>query len=211
MTTISEYAQDLYGTTADELLRSLPEEAQREGLPAIHIPDEVGRLLQILILTSGVKRILELGTLFGYSSIWMGRVLPEDGHIVSLEAETRHVEVSRRNHARAGLEGKIEVRTGAALDVLPQLEGQTFDLIFIDADKVNYSNYLDWSLKLAHKGTLIVADNTWRHGDVAASEADESGRAMAEFNRKLAEDRRLLSTLIPTRDCGDAVSVAYVR
>ncbi len=210
MTTISEYAEELFGGP-DDLLAGLPDEAQREGLPAIHIPDEVGRLLQLLILTSKSKRILELGTLFGYSSIWMGRVLPDEGRIISLEAESKHAEVSRRNHRRAGMEDRIEVREGAALSLLPQLEGESFDLIFIDADKVNYSNYLDWSLRMVHSGSLIVADNTWRQGDVANANADESARAMGEFNRKVAEEKRLLSTIIPTRDCGDAVMVAYVR
>lgn len=208
MTSFAEYAEELY--PKDELLERLPEEAEREGLPRIHIPDEIGRLLQVLIVSSGAKAILELGALFGYSSIWMGRALPADGSILSLEASARHVEVSRRNLERAGLSGRAEVREGAALDLLQDLEGRTFDLVFIDADKPNYPNYLDWALRLTRPGSLIVGDNTWRHGEVV-SDGDENAKAMADFNKRVAEDPRLISTIIPTREGGDAVTVAAVR
>src|SRR5579872_880040 len=206
---LAEYAETLFPTD-DPLLIKLPEEAQAEGLPPIHIPDEVGRLLQLLIVGSGAKSILELGTLFGYSSIWMARALPSDGSILTLEFAEKHAEVSRRNLQTAGLAEKVEVRVGAALDTLPSLAGSTFDLIFIDADKINYPSYLDWAVQLSHPGTVIVADNTWRRGEVL-DDADENGRAMGEFNRKVASDPRLLSTIIPTRDGADAVTVAVVR
>jgi len=206
---LGEYADSLYPAN-DPLLTRLPDEAQSEGLPAIHIPDEVGRLLQALIVSSGAKRVLELGTLFGYSSIWMARVLPADGSILSLEFSEKHAELSRRNLTTAGFADRVEVRVGAALDTLPALEGSRFDLIFIDADKVNYPKYLDWALKLSHPGTLIVADNTWRNGDVL-NQADENGAAMGEFNGRVASNLRLVSTIIPTRSGGDAVMVAAVR
>lgn len=210
MVTLGEYADQLYGEK-DELLAALPYEAEREGLPAIHIPDEIGRLLQVLIIASGTKTVLELGTLFGYSSIWMGRVLPADGRIISLEAEPEHARVSRRNIERAGLSDKVEVREGAALDSLSRLEESSFDLVFIDADKANYVNYLDWALRLTHPGSLILGDNTWRQGSLLAADADEAARVMAEFNRAVAENDRLVSTIIPTREGRDAVTVAVVR
>ena len=206
---LSEYADSLYPLN-DPLLQKLPAEADAQGIPAIHIPDEVGRLLQVLIAGASVKRVLELGTLFGYSSIWMAKALPDDGSILSLEFSEKHAEVSRRNIEAAGLGDKVEVRVGAALDTLPSLEGSTFDLIFIDADKPNYPHYLDWAIKLSHPGTLILGDNTWRHGDVVTG-TDENGTGMAEFNRKLAADSRLVSTMIPTRGGGDATTVAAVK
>lgn len=204
--TLAQYAGRLY-PQRDELLSRLVEDATSEGLPAIHIPDEIGRLLQILVVSSGARRILELGTLFAYSTIWMARVLPSDGRILSLEVEPKHAEVSQRNVVRAGVEEKVNIRTGPALESLRQLTTYTFDLIFIDADKAGYVDYLKEAIRLSRLGTLIVADNTWRHGDVLRTD-DESGRAIAEFNRLVAEDARLISTIIPTRDGSDGVTVA---
>jgi predicted O-methyltransferase YrrM len=205
----SEYADGLYAFD-DPILKRMPDEAEAEGLPPIHIPDEVGRLLQVLIAASGARRILELGSLFGYSSIWMARALPADGSILTLEYSEKHAEVTRKNLQAVGLADKVEVRVGPALETLPSLEGSIFDLIFIDADKPNYPNYLDFALKLSHPGTLIVGDNTWRHGDVV-TESEENGVGMAAFNRKLAAEPRLISTMVPTRDGGDAITVAVVR
>jgi predicted O-methyltransferase YrrM len=207
---LDEYVSSLYPTT-DTLLRDLPEMAQQEGLPPIHIPDEVGRLLQVLIIVSGARRVLELGTLFGYSTIWMARALPDDGRIISLEAVEKHALVSRRNVEAAGMAGKVEVRLGPALGSLPALAGETFDLIFIDADKPGYVAYLDWALRLSKPGTVIVADNTWRHGDILTRTEDDGNRTMAEFNRRVAENERLASTIVATRNGGDAVTVAVVE
>jgi len=204
------YTRDLY-PTPDTLLAELPELARREGLPAIHIPDEVGRLLQILIVASRACRVLELGTLFGYSSIWIARALGADGRLVTLEADPKHAEVSRRNLARAGLSEKVEVVVGPALESLQSLAGEVFDLVFIDADKPSYISYLDFALRLSRPGTLIVADNTWRRGEVTATDGDESARTMAEFNSRVANESRLISTIVPTKDGADAVTVAVVR
>jgi predicted O-methyltransferase YrrM len=208
--TLGEYVTTLY-PTRDALLQELPGKAEREGLPAIHIPDEVGRLLQVLIISSGVRTVLELGTLFGYSTIWMARALPGDGRIISLEAVEKHAAISKRNLEAAGLAAKVDVRVGPAIESLPRLSGQTFDLVFIDADKPGYVAYLEWALQLTHAGSLIVADNTWRHGDVVAATNDEGNRIMAEFNRLVAANEGLVSTVIATRDGGDAVTVATVR
>ncbi|MBV9281437.1 MAG: class I SAM-dependent methyltransferase, partial [Chloroflexi bacterium] len=138
MATLLEYSDSLFAPRKPDIFDQLVEDARRDGLPTIHIPDDVGRLLQILIGISGAKRILELGTLFGYSAAWMAQVLPPDGRIVTLEGEPRHAAAARRNLDRAGLGHLVEIRQGPALDILPALEGQTFDLAFIDADKDNY-------------------------------------------------------------------------
>jgi predicted O-methyltransferase YrrM len=206
---LSAYQATLYGAK-DDLLQQLPAEAQAQGLPAIHIPDEIGRLLQILIRAAQVHTILEIGTLFGYSAIWMARALPLDGHIISLEAEPTHVQIARQNLQRAGVADRVEVREGRALDTLATLSGHTFDLVFIDADKVSYPRYLDWALRLTHVGSLIVADNVWREGAVVTDD-DEEARALAAFNRQVAASPRLLSTILPTRDGRDALTIAFVR
>ncbi|SRR5579884_91092 len=209
MTGLSQYASELFGPR-DAALEALPREAERQGLPAIHIPDEIGRLLQILIIGSGAKRILELGTLFGYSAVWMARVLPAGGTIDTLEAEPRHASVARANFAGLGVEDVVNIHEGPALETLQLLDGRRYDLIFIDADKVSYPRYLDWAIRLSHPGSLIVADNVWRQGSVVTGD-DENGRAMAEFNRAVIANPRLVSTMIPTRDGADALLLATVR
>lgn len=210
MTSLNEYSDWLY-PREDEQLQRMPGEAEQEGVPLIQIPDEVGRLLQILIKASNAKTVLELGTLFGYSSIWMARALPEGGRVTTLEAEPRHAAVSRRNFETAGVTEKIELLEGIAVDTLRGLAGRSFDLVFIDADKGNYVNYLEWALRLTHSGSIIVADNVWRGGSVVSKTPDDAARVMADFNERVARNPGLLSTIIPTRDGRDAATVAYVR
>lgn len=207
---LDQYATSLY-PAKDTLLEQLPAQAEQQGVPTIHIPDEVGRLLQVLTLSAGVRQILEIGTLFGYSSIWMARVLPPEGRITSLEVSDKHARLARENLAKAGVAEKVVIKVGPALSSLPQLEGTTFDLIFIDADKTGYIDYLGWALRLSRPGTLIVADNTWRHGGVLSDIEDEGNRTIAEFNQQVAHDERLVSTVISTRDGGDATTIAVVR
>ncbi len=209
MVSLSEYVERLY-PGSDEFLQRIPGEAEEEGVPLIQIPDEIGRLLQILIKVSGVRTVLELGTLFGYSSIWMARALPEIGRITTLEAEPRHASVARRNFEIAGIADKVDIKEGPALETLSTLAGTNFDLVFIDADKVNYVNYLEWALRLTRSGSVIVADNVWRGGAVVSGNPDDSARVMSEFNDRVARNPGLLSTVIPTRDGADATTVAYV-
>jgi predicted O-methyltransferase YrrM len=148
--------------------------------------------------------------LFGYSAVLMGRALPEGGSILCLEVSAKHAEIARANVAAAGLDGCIDVRQGDATELLPALGNQQFDLIFIDADKPGYPFYLEWALRLSHPGTVIVADNVWRHGEVTTG-ADESAEVMARFNRLVAENPRLLSAIVPRTDGSDAASVSVVR
>jgi predicted O-methyltransferase YrrM len=154
------------------------------GLPAIDVSPAQGKFLHLLVKIAGARRILEIGTLGGYSTVWMASALPPDGRLVSLEYAPHHAEVARENIARAGLLERVEVRQGAALDLLPALEGP-FDLVFIDADKPNNPGYLEWALKLSRPGTVIVLDNVVRDGRVTdASSGDrnvQGSRAAFDF------------------------------
>ncbi|MFG2724740.1 O-methyltransferase [Streptomyces canus] len=154
----------------DEVLRAAVRDSEAAGLPPIAVTAPQGKFLQLLAQIQGARTILELGTLGGYSTIWLARALPADGHLVSLEYSPVHAEVANRNIARAGLDKIVEVRVGAALESLPQLADENpppFDLVFIDADKGNNPHYVEWALKLTSAGSLIVVDNVVRGGRVA--------------------------------------------
>jgi predicted O-methyltransferase YrrM len=168
------------------------------GLPPIDVSPAQGMFLQLLIRISGAKRILEIGTLGGYSTIWMGRALPADGRIVTLEYVPKHAETARANIERAGLAAQVEVQVGAALDLLPALEGP-FDLVFIDADKPNNPAYLEHALRLSRPGTVIVLDNVVRDGEVANAQSRDRSvlGARAAFDL-LHDDPRLDSTALQT-------------
>lgn len=144
------------------------------GLPAIDVSPAQGKFLNLLVKITGARRVLEIGTLGGYSTVWMGKALPEGGELITLEYVQKHAETARRNIDRAGLSGKIDVRVGAAMDLLPSIEGP-FDLVFIDADKPNNQGYLVHALRLSRPGTVIVLDNVVRDGEVTQkSSADRS-------------------------------------
>jgi caffeoyl-CoA O-methyltransferase len=157
--------------------------------------------------------VLELGTLGGYSAIWMARALPADGRLISLEVNPHYAEVARANLARAGVAERVEVRVGQALDLLPAVTTEApFDLAFIDADKVSYPAYLEWTVRLVRPGGLIVADNVLRGGAVIGpSPADEDARAIHEFNRRAAAHPRLDAIILPNRGGRDGVLIAAVR
>ncbi|MFF1272763.1 O-methyltransferase [Streptomyces marokkonensis] len=168
---VDEYVADRLLTDApDEALAAALRDSDAAGLPPIAVSAPAGKLLQILAQVQGARNILEIGTLGGYSTIWLGRALPAGGRLISLEYEPRHAEVAVRNIARAGLDKQVEVRVGAALDSLPRLADENpppFDLVFIDADKVNNAHYMEWALRLTSAGSLIVLDNVVRGGRVA--------------------------------------------
>jgi predicted O-methyltransferase YrrM len=190
------------------------------GLPHIAVSPTHGKLLQILarsVMTNdgpGVRKILEIGTLGGYSTICLARALPASGRLISLEASPKHAEVARANIARAGLAGKVDVRLGKALDTLPTLAGEApFDLVFIDADKEGYCDYLAWSLKLTRPGSLIVADNVVRKGVVVdPASPDSMVQGVRRFNQMLAAEPRVAATAIQTVGCKgyDGFAVAVV-
>jgi len=203
-----DYIVGLFGVE-DELLASLREEADRTGLPPIAISADEGRLLQVLLTAVNARRVLEVGTLGGYSAICMARALPPGGQLLSVEINEQHAAFARRYVDRAGLADRIEVRVGRALDVLPSLDGEHFDAIFLDADKEPLPTYFDWALRLVRPGGLIIADNALWGGRVYdADDSDDRTRGVREFNRRMATDPRVLGIIVPTHD---GVAVAVVR
>jgi predicted O-methyltransferase YrrM len=172
------------------------------GLPSINVSPSHGKLLQMLAQALGARSILEIGTLGGYSTIWMARALPQEGRLVTLEADAKHADVARANIARAGLADVVEVRLGQALETLPQLAAEhhdPFDFIFIDADKQNIPEYFAWALKLSRRGSLIVVDNVVRRGAVIdAASTDSNIQGVRRFNELLKSEPRVSATAIQT-------------
>lgn len=198
----------------DEALEAAVRESRRAGLPEIQVSPNEAKLLQLLAEMVGARRVLEVGTLGGYSAIHFGRALPEDGTLISLEIDGRHAEVARENVERAGLSDKVEIRVGDARELLARIaqddEGP-FDVVFIDADKDGYPEYLEWALKLTRPGSLILGDNTVRGGSVL-DPRDESARATSEFNERIAGDPGLSAILLPIlRERVDGLTIARVR
>ncbi|MFC7635996.1 O-methyltransferase [Streptomyces thermogriseus] len=186
----------------DDVLRAALRDGEAEGLPPINVTPPQGRLLQLLARLQGARAILEIGTLGGYSTIWLARALPADGRLVSLEYDPHHADVARRNLARAGLDRIAEVRVGPALESLPLLADENpppFDLVFIDADKANNARYVEWSLRLTRTGSLIVLDNVVRGGRVTdGSDPDPSVRGTRAALELIAGHPRLEGTAIQT-------------
>ena len=167
-TAVDTYLSDLFAAH-DEQLNAALKANRKAKLPAIDVSPLQGKFLQFLIHVTQAKRVLEIGLLGGYSTMWMARALPRTGRIVSLEFSPRHAEVASANLKRAGLLKKVDIRVGPALDSLPVLakeRGGPFDLVFIDADKDNNPHYLEWAIKLSRRGSIIVIDNVARHGKV---------------------------------------------
>jgi predicted O-methyltransferase YrrM len=187
---------------ADPVLEAALAASDKAGLPSIAVTPGQGRLLMILAQAIGARTILELGSLGGYSTIWLARALPADGRLITLEFDPKHAEVTRANVARAGFADKVEIRIGKALETLPELalEGLApFDFIFIDADKGNYPGYVEWAVKLSHPGTLIIGDNVVRDGKVIdANDPDPSIQGVRRMNEIIAAEPRLVATAIQT-------------
>jgi predicted O-methyltransferase YrrM len=187
---------------ADPVLEEALRASAAAGLPPHHVSPTEGKLLSLLARIQGARAILEIGTLGGYSTIWLARELPTDGHLITLEIDARHAEVARANIARAGLADVVEVRVGRAVEILPQLatEGRgPFDLIFIDADKQSNVEYFAWALKLSRRGSVIVADNVVRNGAlVDATSADPSVQGVRRFLDLVAREPRVSVTAIQT-------------
>ena len=210
---IDGYIEDLFGTS-DEILEATLRDSRRGGLPEINVSPNQGRLMRLLAEISGARRILEIGTLGGYSAIHLARALPEDGGLLSLEIDEHHADVARKNVERAGLSDKVEIRVGDAHELLTDLieNGEDpFDLVFIDADKEGYPDYLDASLRLVRPGSLILGDNTIRGGTVL-DPREETARSTREFNRRIAEDSRLYGIVLPLiRERIDGLTIARFR
>jgi predicted O-methyltransferase YrrM len=198
---VDEYYAQLF-VHADAALDATLKSSDAAGLPAINVSAPAGKLLHVLARAVGARRILELGTLAGYSAIWMARALPADGKLITLEFDPKHADVAKANFERAGVASKVEVRLGAALDTLPKLVAEgagPFDLIFIDADKQNYPHYFTWALKLSRPGTLILADNVVRKGAVAdANTTDTNVQGIRRMNELIAAEPRVTATAMQT-------------
>jgi len=196
---VDAYIDGLF-VPADPVMEAGIARAEAAGLPSIQISAGQGKFLSLLAKMIGARRILELGTLGGYSTIWLARALPEAGRPVSLEFSPEHAGVARENIAAAGLAGNVEVIVGAALDTLPKLAARgdaPFDLVFIDADKGNYPAYFDWAVKLTRPGGVILADNVIRHGAVLnAKSGDGLAKGAAAFNEVLAADNRVEAIIL---------------
>jgi len=185
---------------ADPALEATQRAAADAGLPAISVSAPQGKFLHLLARITGARRVLEIGTLAGYSTIWLARALPPDGRLVSLEFDPKHADVARANIARAGLSAVVDVRVGRAIDLLPALDGgEPFDLVFIDADKPSTTEYFEWALKLTRPGGVIVVDNVVRNGEVVdPSGRDEAVEGMRRFLARLASEPRASGTVIQT-------------
>jgi predicted O-methyltransferase YrrM len=187
---------------SDPILDAAIAANQAAELPAIDVARNQGKLLQLLAQLAGARRILEIGTLGGYSTIWLARALPTDGRLITLEFNPKHAEIARANIECAGLKQTVEIRVGAALDALPKLQNESsepFDLIFIDADKPNNSAYARWAIKLSRPGTLIVIDNVVRDGAVIdATSVDKDVQGARQLFELLANEPRLSCTAIQT-------------
>ncbi len=197
----------------DEGLQRAVQAARQAGLPEIQISPIQGKLLQLLAVATNAQKILEIGSLGGYSGIWLARALPTHGRFTTLEINPTHAELVRNAFEQAGVSDRTEVRVGNALDLLPHLVNEApFDLIFIDADKPPYPQYLDWALQLSRPGSIIVADNTIRSGKGFEEPQDEGMAGIVAYNKRIASDPRLISLdLAIDDDYTDGFAISVVR
>ena len=198
---VDRYFGDLLAPEDKEISRIL--DANREaGLPSIDVPALLGKFLELLVRISGARRVLEIGTLGGYSTIWLARALPAGGRVLTLEIDPHHAEIARKNLQSAGVADRVDVRVGPASETLRDLHqsaSEPFDLIFIDADKKSLPEYLDWSLKLSHPGTVMVVDNVVRDGKVIdPNNPDPDIQGVRRMAEMMATEPRLCATAIPT-------------
>jgi len=189
-------------------------DSEAAGLPTIQVSPPQGRLLELLARMLKARKILEIGTLGGYSTLWLARGLAPGGRIVTLELEAKHAEVARKNFVRAGRQDAIEIRLGSALETLPRLVAENtgpFDLIFVDADKANLADYFTWSVKLSRPGTLILVDNVIRDGEVVnASSPDEMVQGVRRMNERIGAESRVSATVLQTVGAKGYDGLAFV-
>jgi caffeoyl-CoA O-methyltransferase len=198
---VDDYISNLVGHE-DDALKSTTRSIEKSGIPQISVSPNQGKFLHVLAKACGAKKILEVGTLAGYSTIWMARALPKNGKLISLEFDPKHAAVAKENVSNAGLSSLVDIRIGKAIDLLPVLVAEKagpFDMIFIDADKPPYTEYFQWALKLSRSGTLIVADNVIREGKVMEKNPkDEVVAGVKRFNDALAANKSVTATIIQT-------------
>lgn len=203
---ISQYITLLFARQDDALRRAL-DDTPAKGLPAISIKPEEGRALQFLVRSCGATRALEIGTLGGYSGIWIARGLAPGGKLITLEVEEKHAAVAREHFAAAKVDDRVEVRVGDAHNTLRDMAGEApFDFVFIDAEKAGYGFYFDWALAHTRVGAVIAAHNAFRGGSILDEAADDDTNAMREFNKRVAAEPTVISTIFPAGD-GTLVAV----
>jgi len=214
-TSVDDYITDLF-VPFDPVMKEALATSEAAGLPSISVAPNEGKLLMLMAQICGARRILEIGTLGGYSTIWLARGMAPGGSLITLEASAKHAEIARLNIARASLANVVEVLVGPALDTLPQLaaEGRgPFDLIFIDANKEGYAEYFAWALKLARPGSVIIADNVIRDGEILdPASSDTRVQGVRRFNELLAKEPRVKATVIQTvgKKGHDGMAIAIV-
>jgi predicted O-methyltransferase YrrM len=200
-TTVDRYIEGKL-VPSDPALDAALEVSRAAGLPSIQVAPNQGKLLGLWARALGARDVLEIGTLGGYSTIWLARALPPDGKVITLELDSKHAEVARANFARAGVADRVELRLGRALDTLPQLAAEqrrAFDFVFIDADKAGIPDYFGWALELTRPGSVIVVDNVVRKGALADPETtDANVRGVQRFHELLAAEQRVSATTVQT-------------
>jgi predicted O-methyltransferase YrrM len=209
---VDEYLQDHF-IEADPILKSAVDEQNAAGMPEIQVSPTEGKFLQMLARAMGARKILEIGTLGGYSTILLARALPDDGKLITLEMNPVHADVARKSFVRARLADKIELRVGAALETLPKLkaEGHVFDFVFIDADKENNVYYVQQVLEMSRPGTMIVVDNVIRHGDIINHESTSPmTQGVRRMNEYLKSEKRVEVTALQTVGMKEYDGMAFV-
>jgi predicted O-methyltransferase YrrM len=200
-TKVDEYINQIT-LKPDAALDAASASAAAANLPPISVTPAYGKLLHLIARAHGSKRILEIGTLAGYSTIWLARAVLPNGQVISLESNAAHVQIARENMLRAGLSGRVQIRVGDALETLPQLAAdkqQPFDFVFIDADRTNLADYFDWAVKLSRPGSVIIVDNVVRKGAVIDPSSDDVNvKGVRRFNERLAVDARVSATMLQT-------------
>jgi caffeoyl-CoA O-methyltransferase len=212
---VDKYISNLF--PQDKALIAAEQSHKTEKIPQINVSPNLGKLLHLFAKLANASKILEVGTLAGYSTIWMARALPENGKLISLEIDPHHVKVATENINRAGLSSKVEIRLGKAIDslaLLVQEKAGPFDMIFIDADKPPYTEYFEWALKLSRPGTLIIADNVIRDGKVLdPNHSDPMVQGAQRFNKALAANKNVTATILQTIGVKeyDGMAIAIVQ
>lgn len=192
----------------DDVLRNVVKDAESRDFPMIQVSPDLGKFLYLLVKMVKAGNALEIGTLAGYSSIWIARALPAGGRLITLEVSAPHAETAKTNFRQAGLEEKIELKLGNAMDSLEKLKNEKFDFVFIDADKTGYPDYFDKVMLMVNRGGIVAADNTLRKGQVILDYRDEGTEAIKVYNKKVANDPRVESLLVPI---SDGLTISWVK
>ena len=214
-TAVDQYINNI-AIGADAALEAASAAAVAAQLPPISVTPAHGKLLHLMARAQSARRILEIGTLAGYSTIWLARAVPAGGRVVTLEANPMHADIARANLTRAGVADRVDIRLGKALETLPQLaveKQDPFDFVFIDADRMNLAEYFDWGVKLAHAGSVIIVDNVVRKGGVIdASSEDANIKGVRRFAERLSSDSRVTATIVQTVSAKgyDGFAMAFV-